>query len=633
MGAMPWSCSARRHLGVGFLLALLLASIGLGAAAQSQATVRLSPPIIDEFPIVTLHAAVLGRNGQRIPGLPASSFLVLEGDAQLQPFRAEEVSMGTRQVFVLNTNQGMGIRDSHGRPRFHFARAALLEWWRLPEASQLGLDELSLITASGPLVEHTESAARLAAALSAFQPEYVETEADYGPLLAGLDSLSTASEPGLPSFLIFLTAMPRHSDEAALSDALARARDTGTVIYPVLVDAPEALELPEAQPLRRLADRSGGQLVLLNPAAPGLTELADRVLDQRTQYRLQYRSRLRQSGSHQIQVLYQGNEISASSDQRRFSLEVLPPELLFVQPPSHIIRQTDDAAVPVQAIPPTSASLELLVTFPDDHPRELASLELLANDVVVERRSQPPFDRLVWDLSGYRRSQEVSLRAVLTDSLGLQSETYAQRVFIEVIHPPGGLLALGPALGPLLAVVAALVSGVLLSVWLVGRIQTEGPSEASARASTEPGLRKLSRVRMQPISEEVAPEAYLIPVQGGVQVDEAIPLTGADIALGSDASLSAHPLAEASVSGLHARIIRQAGGAYLIRDQGSVAGTWVNYGPVPEAGTRLRHGDLIHLGRAALQFQLASPPPPAEIRIQAIDPAFRASPEEQHDRS
>jgi pSer/pThr/pTyr-binding forkhead associated (FHA) protein len=55
-------------------------------------------------------------------------------------------------------------------------------------------------------------------------------------------------------------------------------------------------------------------------------------------------------------------------------------------------------------------------------------------------------------------------------------------------------------------------------------------------------------------------------------------------------------------------------GEYWIYDHGSLAGTWVNYVPVSSEGTRLRHGDLIHVGFVTLRFETAHPAPqPAAV--------------------
>jgi pSer/pThr/pTyr-binding forkhead associated (FHA) protein len=96
-------------------------------------------------------------------------------------------------------------------------------------------------------------------------------------------------------------------------------------------------------------------------------------------------------------------------------------------------------------------------------------------------------------------------------------------------------------------------------------------------------------------------------------------LVGTDIILGRDAALSAVHLDDPSVSGLHSRLTRLANGDYLIRDQDSIAGTWVNYTPVPDHGTVLHHGDLIHVGRIEYRFVLAHPPRAKEIRVSPLN--------------
>jgi len=111
----------------------------------------------------------------------------------------------------------------------------------------------------------------------------------------------------------------------------------------------------------------------------------------------------------------------------------------------------------------------------------------------------------------------------------------------------------------------------------------------------------------------------LVPVDNRGQEGRALPLTGVDVVLGRDASLAGIVLDDPSVSGMHARMIRLAGGGYLLRDQDSVAGTWINFKPVADDGTQLANEDLIHLGRVGLRFRLASPPPPREIRVRPLD--------------
>jgi predicted component of type VI protein secretion system len=114
------------------------------------------------------------------------------------------------------------------------------------------------------------------------------------------------------------------------------------------------------------------------------------------------------------------------------------------------------------------------------------------------------------------------------------------------------------------------------------------------------------------------PEGWITPENGSAPPEPYL-LAGLDVILGRDPSFAGLVIDDPSVSGLHAAVIRQADGEYLIRDQGSVAGTWVNSEQVPETGRRLKHGDLIHLGRVALRFRLASPRHPRTVRVISLD--------------
>jgi predicted component of type VI protein secretion system len=71
---------------------------------------------------------------------------------------------------------------------------------------------------------------------------------------------------------------------------------------------------------------------------------------------------------------------------------------------------------------------------------------------------------------------------------------------------------------------------------------------------------------------------------------------------GNDPDKADQVLEDNSVEALHATLWREAEGVYHISDEGSTAGTWVNYTPVSKGGMRLEHGDLVHFGRAGFRF-------------------------------
>jgi hypothetical protein len=167
----------------------------------------------------------------------------------------------------------------------------------------------------------------------------------------------------------------------------------------------------------------------------------------------------------------------------------------------------------------------------------------------------------------------------------------------------------------LLTIIGVLSGGILLVVLIFSvnrrfrapaspRLEGKSPrSERQKRATLGTGLRQHPA------------EAFLDPESPQIL---RISLTGIDLILGSDASLTPTPLEDPSVSGMHARIIRLANGKYKIQDLDSDAGTWINYHQVEPKGQILQHNDLIHLGRVAYRFHYAEPPAPRQIHIQPM---------------
>jgi CBS domain-containing protein len=576
------------------------------AAAQQATAIRLYAPVVDQFPQMSLFVGVTDEDGMRLAGLPAGSFGILEDGNLIPDVQAQEVETGTRQVFVINTSPGMRVRDSQGRSRLDFVRQALLGWWQLPAAASFGVDDLSLVSTDGALVEHSPSAASLASSLDDLELAGEGEIADLDLLLQALGFVSDPPpEPGTSSFLVFITPTITAGPETPVMEAIARANETGTALYPVLVGPPEAADLPETASLRQLAEQTNGRFTLFDPAA-GLIPLAEQILSQRTQYRLSYTSSINASGDHSLQVRLTTGQGEILSAPVQFHVEVRPPDVAFISPPSQIERRSDDPALSLEALPPTSQPLRLLITFPDGHPRPITGSQLVVDGQVVLERVRPSFESFDWDLSAYVQGGNHTLRALVVDSLGLQGTSSDIPVYVEVVPPPRGLAALRIALGPLTAALAILISGIVLAIALVslGR-QRARPARAPVTPVTNRGG-QLKRAGMMQPPTSMSPDACLLRLDPASQEGQPIPLTGGDLTLGRDPSLAAVVLEDPSVAGMHARIIRQAGGDYLVRDQGSVAGTWVNYEPVPTQGRRLRHGDLIHLGRVAFRFRLTA---------------------------
>jgi len=344
-----------------------------------------------------------------------------------------------------------------------------------------------------------------------------------------------------------------------------------------------------------------------------IQELALRLAAQARQYELTYTSRVTTPGPHQIrlQVNVDGTEIAAPV--RSFSVDLRPPEVILLDPPKRILRASEDPTVPLAELPPRALEIRFLITFPDGYPRPLAQSQLLVDGRAVSQRDQPPFESLSWDLSSELESREHRLQVRALDSIGMEAFSPVSTVEIEVQLPPQGLAAVRPGLIYLIAAMGILLAGFALAIGLLSL----GRRAATPRGADSFPFEARTVAARPHLHRElpVGPaEAYLRPVEADRGL-ATIPLIGKDLILGRDPSLAAVPLDDPSVDRMHARVIRLADGEYLLQDQGSLAGTWVNFERIPESGVRLRHGDRIHIGDVALRFELQDPPAPRKIRI------------------
>jgi hypothetical protein len=614
---------------VTLLLVILMGMIPSGHA-QTQVDFRLSPPVIDSFPRVSLYLSVFNENGTPITELDRSNFILLEDETAIEQFELVETMAGTEQIFVINNSYQLDVRDSQGASRFDKIRQALLEWWANPQAAQLDVDSLNLVTYEGVLVEDSRASATLASTLDQLEPNFSDEELGFDLLLSALElTHDPANASRQPRIALFFTALLPLSSDLPIATLVSRAQETNTAIYPVLYGTIEESEQPEASGLRLLAEATGGQFILFDPEA-GLMDLMDQVLAQRTRYVLTYTSQINTSGEHQLRVRFSQGDLEAISEPMSYEIEVQPPEIAFVEPPSSITRQSDDTTLPLALLPPTSRTLQILVTFPDGHPRSLRVSRLFVDEELVLEKLNPPFDEFEWDLSNYTISQDHTLQVVVEDELGLQATSIRVPISIQIVPPARGLSALGPAMSSLLIVIGVMVLGLVLAGALFGLTRRSAPRK-EGKPPREPSPTSL-RTRLHRTPPEEPADAFLVPISTHLGED-VIPLTGIELVLGSDPSLTSAPLDDPSVSRLHARLIRLAAGGYQLRDQGSVAGTWVNYQQVPKEGQILRHGDLIHIGRSAFRFRLAKPTIEPEIRLRPTGPEATITPDRSENNS
>jgi hypothetical protein len=304
------------------------------------------------------------------------------------------------------------------------------------------------------------------------------------------------------------------------------------------------------------------------------------------------------------------------------------------------------ADIPVGDYSPTELELHILVDFPDQRMRSLARTALLVNGVVIDENLTPPFDVFQWDIRQITGSSPYTLQVIAEDILGLSGSSIDTIIEVNVKRPANSFWVLLARNTPTLIGLAVLLTGAVALLLMVvgGRIH---PHRIPI-----PRLRRAKNVQVEtstPVSDEQAiqawtgrlhwpqrrvkpqADAYLTPLAGDDAIGSLPPfaLTAVEVTIGSDPQRATLVvLGDPSVEGLHARVIKNEAGAYLLTDAGSIAGTWVNFTLLPSEGTCLEHNDLIHLGRSSYRFiqthptnlrkpvirrlEQAEPPPPQE---------------------
>jgi hypothetical protein len=209
-------------------------------------------------------------------------------------------------------------------------------------------------------------------------------------------------------------------------------------------------------------------------------------------------------------------------------------------------------------------------------------------------------------------------------------------VTVTVVHPPTGIQAFLARYRSYIALSAIAGAGVILIVVLLTgrlRIKSRGERHAERKRFTDPVTQPVKIQQAEPPSKKKqaarplwrrgerervqdAP-AYLtrLRADGEPLTGNPIPLSEQETTFGTDPVQATLVLDHPSVADLHARLKRTEGGDFLLSDNNSVGGTWVNYDSIPKSGRVLKHGDVVHFGQLMYRFTLKNPPAEIEPKI------------------
>jgi hypothetical protein len=360
-------------------------------------------------------------------------------------------------------------------------------------------------------------------------------------------------------------------------------------------------------------------------------------------YFLKYTSTINQTGRQSLAIKITQPDGQVNSPARFFSITVKAPNPMFVSPPLQIERAAGQSSTSgsLQNLTPHQQTIELMVEFPDGHPRSLKATRLYVNDLLAAENTQEPFDKFNLALDAYTTSQSIELKLEVVDNLGLTGTSIETPVQVVVtrtttinklktfsnnnlwIIAGGGVTA-----------VCGLAAGLaFVTIRRRRRIKTPQTgqkiivSRQPARAKKEPThpVRHVWSARQawpQP-SQPAAPAlAQFIRLS---EQDQPLPgdpllITSREVTFGRDPTQATLVIDLPSLEGLHARLRQNEDGSFTLYDQGSTAGTWVNYMPVSMEGVRLEYGDMVHIGRAKYRFLYGSSGHTRQVVVKPFSP-------------
>ncbi|TLN14000.1 hypothetical protein FDZ74_09635, partial [bacterium] len=376
------------------------------------------------------------ETGQFLNGLTKDQVTIRENDASLAPDDLKQVEPGVQVILAYNLNPTFANR-TQGVSRFDAFQAALLDWVSAhpPGAN----DDLSLVSNIGLQTIRLRGTDDWGQALASFQPDLARQQSSLLSLSEAFD-LATDPNPSalMKRFLLYITPLPQAGSLDALNNLTTRAGQLGVSVYVWLL-APANAPQTSAElvaPLQSMADQTGGRLFIYS-GSETLPDLEEAVAPLRQIYQAQWTSRITEGGDQNVSVQVQQGSRTLLSNPHSFSLDVQPPNPIFLSPPQSLELGWTDPSREVEArIAPASAKIQALIEFGDGHPRALQATRLYADGELVAENLQEPFDSFDWPLSAYQASGSVVLQLEAIDQLGLSKKSIQLPVQLNVASKP-----------------------------------------------------------------------------------------------------------------------------------------------------------------------------------------------------
>ena len=604
----------------GFLICFSLLCATTTAGAQTSRVIKISRPETDSFPLITLYFDVTERDSKLVTDLLEEQVSLTEDGIEQDFLDYKILNPGIQLVTAFNISAPFGIQDISGKSRFDYLSEALVNWAVLPPPPNP--DDLSIITNDGVEITHLDNRDDFITALEDYSPDLEETDQNLNVLSRAIEIASDpVNQSGMKRVVLLFTPPTTPEESTAIESLISQARDSQVKVYIILVSSPAFFTSTGAEVLQGLSAETKGYYATFSgdDPVPDFTLLFSPL---RSTYLIKYQSQIVTSGNHLLDLSISSN-LGESLGQKEFFLDVQPPNPILISPPRKITRKmvlSENEVGSQVDFEPKSIPLDMIIEFPDGHPRDLEEVTLRVDGEIVSRKTAPPYDLFDWDLSIYEKSSVHYITIEAVDTLGLSKQSIQTPVEILIDVPP-------PTISTILSDNAPAFAGLGLVLFL-GIILFILVSRGSIKPTFNFGgnrffkkkrelLNKSSRLRKNtPTNGNDIPDLSgaliqrpfrLVPISdiSQQQITEPILVRDNDVILGNDPTSATIHIQHHSIAKQHARISIHSNGDHLISDEGSSAGTWINYKQISnDKPQSLKDGDIIHIGEAGFRFQI-----------------------------
>lgn len=595
--------------------------------AQSENGLLVQAPDTSAFPMLSVTFKIPELLHVPAGEINSAQLRVWEGGLEVGVQSVTKQYQGVHFTLAINGGYDMDLRDVNGISNFDKLRSVLRDWVAARTFS--AGDAWSLVVNEGEGIRNATTAGRWLDALNAYRPEFRKISPDLESLATAIQLAEARVVPiGVDKAVLYITPPAAVDHLERFENLTDAARRAGIKVFVWMVGDPLFLSNDQGRVLMALAAETGGDFYVF---------LGDETIPNPGNYlsnlgfthELTYLSEISQTGTYPLKVRLTLNDGRFhEGESAPFYLDVCPPQAILVAPPVEVLRSLEDENtlttgalrqdISADTHFPDQIRVNILITFPDEHPRPIVASRLYVNGSIVAINDSPPYEVLMWDLSEIKESGTQIIQVEVTDSLGLSSLTREFPVSLKVEQPEQEEQLVGPRIGLLLGGIILGSGVIMVLVWGVVRLR-----KMRVLQSLKELLKKQPRPDGDTLKEDMPERVFATLVRLGV-LDKgwekrSFRVNRRSLVLG---------IAEGEITEIkepfHGDVLRARlslkAGSFWLQDYGADVGIYVNYRPIGSSIVKIKPGDVIHFGNFGFRFTMIETSLPESVKIEPYEP-------------